>query len=373
MLIYFNNYSSGYRIVSFSRCRESAEYFREHGFDYVFFDGSNAVLYPDNTRLEYNEKSAEKLDMCNDFDVLEISSQGVAYQYYNAESDDNAFVVTGKCNSNCVMCPSPESQRRNSGTYSADTLIEIARHIPSDAVHFTITGGEPFLMGKEIFRFLEYIRNNFTDTTVLLLTNGRIFCSAEYCNLLKKTIPQNTILGIPIHGYSSETHDLVTQAPGSFSQTLAGIKNLIRLGLSIELRIVVSQITADYMDEMAELIVHEISGVSCVKIMAMEMLGNAAVNKDKVWISYTEAFRSTRNLVHRLVEHGIDTAFYNFPLCTVDRDMWSICSKSISDYKIRFLPQCDECSVKDACGGIFAGTVRLEKEDIIPVTGGLAK
>ncbi len=107
--------------------------------------------------------------------------------------------------------------------------------------------------------------------------------------------------------------------------------------------------------------------------MAMEMLGNAAVNKDEVWISYTEAFRSTRNLVRRLVEHGIDIAFYNFPLCTVDRNMWSICSKSISDYKIRFLPQCDECSVKDACGGIFAGTVRLEKEDIIPVTGSLAK
>lgn len=370
MLIYFSNYSYGYRIVSFSRCEESAEDFKGQGFGYVYFYGKKLTLFPDNVQLEYNEKSAEKLNLCNDYDVLEISPEGVAYQYYNSESDDNAFVVTGKCNSNCVMCPSPESQRRNSGTYSADTLIEIARHIPNDAVHFTITGGEPFLMGKGIFRFLQYIRDNFRNTSILMLTNGRVFCSAEYCNMLKKTLPENTTIGIPLHGYSSETHDLVTQAPDSFVQTIAGIKNLTCLGLNIELRIVVSRITAAYMDNMSELIVKEIPNISCVKIMAMEMLGNAAVNKEKVWISYTEAFKSTRKLVHNLVEHGIDTAFYNFPLCTVDHELWGICRRSIADYKIRFLPQCEDCSVKDACGGIFAGTVRLEKEDIFPVKEG---
>ena len=370
MLIYFSNYSSGYRIVSFSRCKESAEYFQDQKFDYVFFDGNHLTLFPDNVQLEYNEKSSEKLNFCNDYDVLEMSPEGIAYQYYNSESDDNAFVVTGKCNSNCVMCPAADNQRKNSGTYRADTLIEIARHIPKDAVHFTITGGEPFLIGKEIFGFLRYIRENFKSTKILLLTNGRIFCSAEYCNMLKKTLPENTTIGIPLHGYSSETHDLVTRAPGSFSQTLAGIKNLTSLGLKIELRIVVSRITSAYMDDMAELIVNEIPNISCVKIMAMEMLGNAAVNKDLVWLSYTEAFKSTRGMVRKLVEHGIDTAFYNFPLCTVDRELWGICRKSITDYKIRFLPQCENCTVKDACGGIFAGTVRLEKEDINPVTEG---
>lgn len=54
------------------------------------------------------------------------------------------------------MCPSPDISRQKGGNTNVNTLIEIAKHIPEDAPHLTITGGEPFMIGPDIFRFLSF-------------------------------------------------------------------------------------------------------------------------------------------------------------------------------------------------------------------------
>jgi His-Xaa-Ser system radical SAM maturase HxsC len=265
------------------------------------------------------------------------------------------------------MCPSSEYSRKNASIAHVDNLLQLVNHIPSDAPHLTITGGEPFLLGKDIFRFFEAIRNKFTKTAFLLLTNGRIFSIQEYCDFLQQTLPPQTILGIPIHGYDAVTHDGVTQAPGSFHQTVAGLKNLLARGFRIELRIVVSQITAPYIDKIAELIIKEFPNVEAVKVIGLEMLGNAAKNHEQIWVPYSVAFQKSKGAIVSLISAGIDVGLYNFPLCAVDQEFWSICAQSITDYKVRFSERCNSCIVKDACGGIFAGTYRLAKDNIAPV------
>lgn len=97
------------------------------------------------------------------------------------------------------------------------------------------------------------------------------------------------------------------------------------------------------------------------------MTGNAAKNKNRVWISYPDAFRASKKAIDLLIGAGIDVELYNFPLCAVDKMYRSLCEKSISDYKIRYTERCEKCCQKDACGGMFAGTVRLSKDDIIPL------
>ena len=367
MLFHLCNYDFDYHIVSYSTSDESEQKLLNSKLEYVKIKNDRMYFYPQNISYQILTTDLHKIHLLNDYDVFEISPEGITFRYYNNKSEDNAFVVTGKCNSNCIMCPTSENVRKIANSYNSDTLIDFAVHIPSDARHFTITGGEPFMIGKSIFEFFAYLQSKFHNTDILLLTNGRIFSSEEYSNLMKKTAPNNLIIGIPLHGFNAETHDMITQVPGSFEQTVKGIKNLLKLGLQIELRLVVSRISSSYMDQLSELIVQELSGVNCVKIMAMEMLGNAAKNFDKVWIKYSDAFKSTVDLTKKLVSHGIDTAYYNFPLCTVDPKYFFICKKSISDYKIRYLSECEQCWLKSACGGIFAGTFRLEKNDISPI------
>ena len=60
-----------------------------------------------------------------------------------------------------MMCPSPEEMRKGKPINNISDLIRIAEHIPSDANHLTITGGEPFLAGEAIFDLIQYIKGKF--------------------------------------------------------------------------------------------------------------------------------------------------------------------------------------------------------------------
>ena len=83
-------------------------------------------------------------------------------------------------------------------------------------------------------------------------------------------------------------------------------------------------------------------------------------------IFYTEAFQYSKNAINKLINRGIDVQLYNFPLCAVDKEYHKICARSITDYKVRYGSVCNECVLKDACGGVFAGTLKLSETDMKP-------
>lgn len=364
MMIKLSRYDGKYRAVSLAKNESAKNQLLKKGLSTLYIGERYAEIYPEGITFRLTDSERELLNASCDFDVFEISASGNAYKYYNNLSVDNAILVTNRCNSNCIMCPTAESIRRKNEEYTADELIKIAKHIPSDAPHITITGGEPFLIKEDMFKLLNYLKLQLSDTSFLLLTNGRAFCSKKYVSLFKETAPPDILLGIPIHGFNSQTHDYITQAEGSFSQTFCGIKNLLSAGARVELRIVVSGLNADFITEIAELISAEFKTAFCVKFIGLEMTGNAAKNSKQVWIDYPTAFQKSKKGVDILVESGIDVGIYNFPLCAVDKKYWNICEKSISDYKVRFASECSKCTVKDACGGMFSGTVRMAKEKV---------
>ena len=65
----------------------------------------------------------------------------------------------------------------------------------------------------------------------------------------------------------------------------------------------------------------------------IKLMGNAAKNMKDVWLPYKDMFEKSEKAIRLLIKHGIDVQLYNFPLCSVKREYWDICSKSISDYK----------------------------------------
>ena len=48
----------------------------------------------------------------------------------------------------------------------------------------------------------------------------------------------------------------------------------------------------------------------------------------------------------------------------MSKEFWTLCKKSISPYKVRYSEVCDECEMKKSCGGVFAGTLSLEKGEL---------
>ena len=369
MNLRLHNYQYEYRIVSLALDEETKCTLEEQKLSCLFLDdASKAIfLFPEGVLLSDDLADYEILRECNNFDVLEIWETGKVLRRYDDKSNENYLFVTGACNSNCIMCPSPNYSRQNAAPCNIGALWDLAKHIPSDTTHLTITGGEPFLAGKEIFPFIGYLKNKFSNTEFLFLTNGRVFSIPEYAKAFEDTVPTNTIVAIPIHGSCEEIHDMITRAKGSFKQSVVGVKRLLKSGIKVEIRIVVSKLNVSDFSKIAKLIVDELRGIAYVSVIAMEMTGNAYVNKDVLWIPYREAFVGIEDSVKMLIQNGVDVKLYNFPLCTVDRAYWSLCEKSISSNKVRFAESCEICRYKNACSGIFAGTIGLEKNELRPI------
>lgn len=364
MVMKVGDYQGDYRVVSLAFDEEVKEDLRNNELDFLYITDKAVILYPDQLILSEDPNVIELLKKAGNYDVYGLSGNGRLIEYYDDRSIDNYFFITGKCNSNCVMCPSPDASRKKGESSSIENLIEIAKHIPSDTPHLTITGGEPFMVGKEIFRFILFLREKFTKTEFLFLTNGRIFALESYVEQLAECIPYDSVLGIPLHGSTAEIHDRITQAAVSFTQTVTGIRRLLKKGFRIELRIVVSRLNAEDMENIAELIATKMQGIFYVSIMAMEMTGSAYIHRDQVWIPYRQAAEKIENGIRILLENGIDVKLYNFPLCTVKREYWTLCERSISPDKVRYAQTCESCRMKKICGGVFAGTLGMEKGEL---------
>lgn len=348
-------YQDSYYIFKLCRSEEMHKFCMLHGFNHLYCHETVRLYTYDG----YIDLPADSDEMFNDYcegDVFSINERGIVGELYASESDSNSLVTTPKCNSNCIMCPIPETVRRTGNPGSTRELLEIIRYIPRTAKHITITGGEPTLIGDGLFDILKAFQYDFDTTAFQLLTNGRVFSDYEYTTKFVDCIPDILEIGIPIYGYNAESHDNITRTPNSFAQTVAGINNLLHFNCNVEIRIVLTKMVIDYMGRIADYIIANLSDVNIVTVMGLEMTGNAAKHKDMVWAPYDELFEKSREAINKLASNGIDVRLYNFPLCMISEKYWGIANKSISGYKIKYSDECAECDVKEVCGGVFGST-----------------
>ena len=144
MRLKFINYYGKNKIVSIAISQQVREDLEKDKLDYIYVQNNKFFLCSDGLEVELDCYKEDKqfTSKLNDYDVYELWEDGTLVNCYCNKNIDNYFFVTGKCNSNCVMCPSPEATRKNGEVNRAEKLIEIAKHIPVNVNHLTITGGE---------------------------------------------------------------------------------------------------------------------------------------------------------------------------------------------------------------------------------------
>lgn len=302
-----------------------------------------------------------------DYDVIEIINNECVKVLYRDDSEDNAIVVTNQCNSNCIMCPDSDIVRNCHNNPYIEKLLEQVRYTPSDTKFMTITGGEVGLLKDDLVRLLAECKEYLPDTSFLLLTNGRVFANTEYTNKICANLPAKIRFAIPIYANSEQRHDEITRAPGSLKQTITGIKKLLAKNVEIEIRIVVMKKNYKILKDFSNFIIKEIPNVKVVNFMGLEMLGNSLKNKDEVWINFLDVKEYLYEACKELISSGIMVNIYNFPLCNVDKRLYSIASQSITDYKIKYKEECNECKAKDKCGGFFFSTINMKDIKVKPI------
>lgn len=338
-------------------------------------DDRNRLLLDSNTNLFFYQKGWKtpllkyniEFSEIKENDILSISEEGYITKVHSADSLEIDIFVTNKCNSNCVMCPLSETVRRENRNKNIKWILEFIHILPENINYVNITGGEPTLVKDDFFRILLAIKEKFQYSGFQLLTNGRSMADENFLKKMLPCLPNGIRFAIPVHASNPKIHDVITNTEGSFRQTNRGIKNLLKYRQKVEIRIVVSQKNIHALKQTAEYIVSNYKGIFCVNFIAMEMMGSAAVHKEELWVDYQKVFKQARGAIDILVRNGIDVQLYNFPLCAVDRGYWHIAARSITDYKIRYMDECEKCTVKDICGGFFFSTKQLMKPKVTPI------
>lgn len=345
---------------------------------YLIPKGYKAYIFRDSYAKEYISQfvrqcqdasivsEVKNIDILTDFDVIAVSDDGFIQRLYRDNSPDNVLFVTNQCNSNCIMCPDSMKARTQNLNITKEKLLYLLELIPNDTHHLTITGGEPTLMKWDLLDVLQKCQQRFENTDFLMLTNGRSLCVEEYREKFCKTVPAHFRLAIPLYGTDASSHDRITQAIGSFEQTTNALLAL-QSSLQIEIRLVVMKLNYLKLPEIADFIASQFPETYTVSFMGMELLGNAAINRDSLWVDYQETAAYIDAAIKILIHAGIDARIYNYPLCALPEHLWTLTAKSISDYKVRYYPECDDCLERPHCGGFFFSTITYDPIKVRPI------
>lgn len=268
-------------------------------------------------------------------------------------SNDNALYVTSRCNNRCLMCCQPPLAD-NDLDYYYEKNIRIVDHAPKELRELGITGGEPTLLKERFFNLLRHINTVLPHTHIQVLSNGRTFADFNYCQGFEHIDKEKLLLGIPLHSHYRSDHDHITRARGSYAQTMKGLYNLGRLNVPIEIRIVINRLNYAQLPSMSSFIYRNLPFVKYVSFMGMETTGWAIENKEQIWIDPAEYKTELEQAVLELTSCGIDTAVFNLPHCLLSPSLYPYATKSISDWKMKFLTQCGDCVYRPECCGLFA-------------------
>ena len=324
------------------------------------------------TQKEYELKNDENvvfkiplIDHLDDGDIVSVGNDGNINTLYRINSNHNTLLATERCNSNCLMCSQPPRDRND-----VQLLYEIHKQliplIPKDCIELGVSGGEPTLMGELFFNLMKQLKLELPNTEIHVLTNGRSFAWNQMAEKLGQINNPRLMLGIPIYSDYYQIHDYIVQAENAFYQTILGLQNLSRYNQRLEIRIVLHKVSIPRLTKLAQYIYKNLPFVEHVAFMGLEYIGYTPKNIEKLWIDPFDYQEELSEAVEYLASQGMHVSIYNTPLCVLPERVWHYSRKSISDWKNDFLPECNNCSKLNDCGGLFTWNLKKHSEHIKP-------
>lgn len=276
-------------------------------------------------------------------------------------SNDNSLFVTSQCNNKCLMCAQPPKQVDDIDFYFQKNLSLIDTS-PVDLLDIGITGGEPTLLGNKLFELIHHIRLSRPNTQIHILTNGRLFSDINYTKSFAAGGPDKLLLGVPLHSDFSHDHDLISQSYGSYNETMKGLYNMARYGLDIELRIVINKINYTRLPKMVSFIYKNLPFVKYIAFMGLEDTGYAIKNHHLIWIDPADYQEELEEAVLGLSDWGMNVSIFNLPHCILRKTLHNFAKKSISDWKVKYIPCCELCTMRGDCCGLFSTSRKQSKK-----------
>ena len=291
----------------------------------------------------------------SDGDIVRINPQsGELWVMYRRQSRFNSMLLTEQCNSNCVMCSQPPKAGDDSHLVRA--YLDAIPLMSAETEELGITGGEPTLLGDSLLNVIRTCKAFLPNTALHMLSNGRMFNYLTLCRDISIIDHQDMVIGIPLYSDIADRHDYVVQADGAFDQTVRGVMNLARCRQRVEIRVVLHRDTVGRLPQLACFIARNLPFVEHVALMGLEMMGYVRMNIESLWIEPVDYQPQLVDAVQILQQNGMNVSVYNHQLCVLDRRLWPVARKSISDWKNEYFDECHNCAVQSECGGFFSSS-----------------
>jgi hypothetical protein len=98
--------------------------------------------------------------------------------------------------------------------------------------------------------------------------------------------------------------------------------------------------------------------------MGLENIGYAPRNMNTLWIDPYDYQDELEKTVEFLSTRGLEVSIYNHQLCVLRKSLWKYARKSISDWKNIYIDECEQCGLRDQCGGFFKWATKLHSRQI---------
>ncbi|MBO4556220.1 MAG: radical SAM protein [Elusimicrobiales bacterium] len=195
--------------------------------------------------------------------------------------------LTRACNNRCVFCLDEEAQN---GTYLPfpDIVRDLSAGIREGCKRAVLSGGDPTVHPD----FLKIIRSAYLIgyRHIQAISNGRMFC---YQSFLEKAVKAGLgEITFSIHAPYAELNDSLTGIKGSFVQSMAALKNALKIpGLIVNCDIVANALNIDVLAKHIEML--NSCGVNEFDILHIMPFGRAWSNWD---LLYYDPFKKKQQL-----------------------------------------------------------------------------
>ena len=213
-----------------------------------------------------------------------------------------------QCNNRCVFCVQGD-KRDTEPCRTPENVRDLLAERRATCASVVFTGGEVTLR-EDLVAQVQHAKA-LGYRSIQIQTNGRRMSYAPYLEALIEA--GATELAPALHGADAATHDALTQARGSFRQTVKGIRHAQRRGLPVVLNSVIVQSNVAQLPAMVRLFIS--LGVRQSQFAFVHALGTAEQLFDTVVPRYGDVMPYLREALLTGERAGMVMMAEAVPLC----------------------------------------------------------
>jgi MoaA/NifB/PqqE/SkfB family radical SAM enzyme len=216
--------------------------------------------------------------------------------------------LTGLCNNNCIFCL--DGERKDRFHKDVESIKkEIKKAKDEGATRLVLSGGEPTIF-PQIIDIVRYGRSIGFDR-IQTISNGRMYAYKRFTkDMVDAGLNEVTF---SIHGPNSKVHDAMTRVPGSFRESILGLKNISSVpGMIYNTDTVVTRLNYRHLLQTVR-ILHERYNVWEMNLMNIVPQGNSMRYRDKVLYDYGLVMPEVKRVIDYCRKTGIYIWLSRFP------------------------------------------------------------